>query len=157
MGETGADAGRADGAGTDGAGAADEAGAGAQPPGRVQRVPWWRRPLVVGAGCLVLLAVPLAVALGVLHSPRWYPLLDLAQAEMRVRDVGTSHPTLVGAAGRIEAFGVRGSHQGPLAFWAVRPVYTLMGDTAFGLQVATASLNLAAMAVVLWIGNRRGG
>jgi hypothetical protein len=136
---------------------ADEAGAGAERNGREARGPWWRRPLVVGAGCLVLLAVPLAVALGVLHNPRWYPLLDLAQAEMRVRDVGSSHPTLVGAAGRIEAFGVRGSHPGPLAFWALRPVYTLMGDTAFGLQVATASLNLAAMAVVLWIGNRRGG
>ena len=135
---------------------ADEAGAGTEPTGREARVPWWRRPLVVGAACLALLAVPLAVALGVLHNPRWYPLLDLAQAEMRVRDVGTSHPTLVGAAGRIEAFGVRGSHPGPLAFWALRPVYTLMGDTAFGLQVATASLNLAAMAVVLWIGNRRG-
>ncbi len=138
-----------------GAVGSDEAGA--DPAAPEARVPWWRRPLVVGAACLVLLAVPLVVALGVLHSPRWYPLLDLAQAEIRVRDVGTSHPTLVGAAGRIEAFGVRGSHPGPLAYWALRPVYTLMGDSAFGLQVATATLNLAAMAVVLWVANRRGG
>ncbi len=138
-----------------GAVGSDEAGA--DPADPAARVPWWRRPLVVGAACLVLLAVPLMVALGALHSPRWYPLLDLAQAEMRVRDVGTSHPTLVGAAGRIEAFGTRGSHPGPLAYWALRPVYTLLGDSAFGLQVATATLNLAAMAVVLWIANRRGG
>jgi hypothetical protein len=148
-----ADAGTAAPAG--GAVGSDEAGDHAAAP--AARVPWWRRPIVVGAACLAVLAIPLAVALGVLHSPRWYPLLDLAQAEMRVRDVGTRHPTLVGAAGRIEAFGVRGSHPGPLAYWALRPVYTLMGETAFGLQVATASLNLAAMAVVLWIANRRGG
>jgi hypothetical protein len=147
-----ADAGTAAPEGTAGS---DEAGA--EPAGPPGPVPWWRRPLFVGAACLALLAVPLAIGLGVLHSPRWYPILDLAQAEMRVRDVGTRHPTLVGAAGRIEAFGVRGSHPGPLAYWALRPVYTLLGDTAFGLQVATASLNLAAMAVVLWIGNRRGG
>jgi hypothetical protein len=148
-----ADAGTAD----PDAGAVGSDEAGAEPAGPSGPVPWWRRPLVVGAACLALLAIPLAIALGVLHSPRWYPILDLAQSEMRVRDVGTRHPTLVGAAGRIEAFGVRGSHPGPLAYWALRPVYTLLGESAFGLQVATAGLNLAAMAVVLWIANRRGG
>ena len=121
------------------------------------RPPWWRRPLPVGAAILAVLAVPLAVALGVLHSPRWYPILDLAQAEMRVRDVGTRHPTLIGAAGRIEAYGQRGSHPGPVAFWLLRPVYTLLGDTAWGLQAATAGLHLVAMGVVLWIAQRRGG
>ncbi|HET6954535.1 MAG TPA: hypothetical protein VFI47_29495 [Acidimicrobiales bacterium] len=142
------------------ASAPDAAGtgtAGTAAPGAAAGRPWWRRPGIVGAAALAVLAVPLVVALGVLRQPRWYPLLDLAQAEMRVRDVGTAHPPLVGAAGRIEAFGHRGSHPGPVAYWALRPVYTLLGDTAFGLQVATATVNLVALGLALWIARRRGG
>ena len=41
---------------------------------------------------LAVLCVPLAVAVAVLHGPRWYPLLDLAQTELRVRDVGEQPP-----------------------------------------------------------------
>ena len=40
------------------------------------------------------------------------PLLDLAQTELRVRDVGGSHTPLVGLAGRIQAYGQQGSHPG---------------------------------------------
>ena len=126
-------------------------GAGPEP------TPWWRRTWVVGAGLLALLAIPLAVGLGVLHSPRWYPILDLAQTELRVRDVGTRHTPLVGLAGRIESQGVRGSHPGPLSFYGLRPVYTLLGERSWGLQVATAVVHLAAMATALWIAARRGG
>ena len=39
------------------------------------------RPAFLVVGLLVLLAVPLAVALGALHQPRWYPIADLAQTE----------------------------------------------------------------------------
>ncbi|MEJ7583532.1 MAG: hypothetical protein WKF43_05445 [Acidimicrobiales bacterium] len=35
----------------------------------------------------VVLAIPLAVAVGVLRQPQWYPLSDIAQTELRVRDV----------------------------------------------------------------------
>jgi hypothetical protein len=119
--------------------------------------PWWRRTWVVGAALLALLAIPLAVGLGVLHSPRWYPILDLAQTELRVRDVGTRHTPLVGLAGRIESQGLRGSHPGPLSFYGLRPVYTLLGERPWGLQVATATVHLAAMAAALWIAARRGG
>ncbi len=54
------------------------------------------RPLLIGAGLLALLALPLIVALAVLAQKRWYPILDLAMTELRVRDVGTSHPPLIG-------------------------------------------------------------
>jgi hypothetical protein len=113
--------------------------------------------LVVG---LVAVAggIPLAVALGVLHSPRWYPLLDLAQTELRVRDVGTRHSPLVGLAGRITGDeGLQGSHPGPLSFWMLAPFYTLFGRTAWALQAAAASLNLLAMGLAVWIAHRRGG
>jgi hypothetical protein len=121
------------------------------------RTPWWRRPVVVGAALVAALALPLLVALGVLHSPRWFPILDLATTELRVRDVGTRHTPLVGMAGRIESDGVRGSHPGPLNFWSLRPLYTLFGQSSWSLQVATAGVHLAGMAVALWIAHRRGG
>ena len=50
-----------------------------------------RTLLIVGGLTALVGGLPLAVALGVLHSPRWYPLLDLAQTELRVRDVGNGH------------------------------------------------------------------
>jgi hypothetical protein len=139
---------------TDGAGdvadADDDAGAKVPSRGRTAL-------LVVG---LVAVAggVPLAMALGVLHQPRWYPLLDLAQTELRVRDVGTGDSPLVGLAGRINGDdGLQGSHPGPLSFWSLAPFYTLFGRTAWALQAAAASLNLLAMGVAVWIAQRRGG
>jgi len=113
--------------------------------------------LVVG---LIAVAggIPLAVALGVLRSPHWYPLLDLAQTELRVRDVGGRHSPLVGLAGRITGDnGLQGSHPGPLSFWMLAPFYTLFGRTAWALQAAAASLNLLAMGLAVWIAHRRGG
>jgi hypothetical protein len=102
--------------------------------------------------------IPLAVALGVLHHPRWYPILDLAQTELRVRDVGTGHTPLVGLPGRVNGDdGLQGSHPGPLSFWVLAPFYTVFGRTAFALEIAAAALNLLAMGVALWIANRRGG
>src|SRR5207342_2482443 len=53
------------------------------------------RPLLIGAGLLALLALPLIVALAVLAQKRWYPILDLAMTEIRVRDVASSHPPLI--------------------------------------------------------------
>lgn len=101
--------------------------------------------------------IPLAVALGVLHNPRWYPLLDLAQTELRVRDVGSGHPPLVGLAGRLIGYGVSGSHPGPLSFYSLFPFYKLFGSSAWALEAATASLNLVAMGLAIWMGHRRGG
>lgn len=61
---------------------------------------WKLYALIVAA-----FAVPLVVALGVLAHPTWYPTLDLAHTEMRVRDVWSLHPPLVGLPGRVRAPG----------------------------------------------------
>lgn len=114
------------------------------------------RLLVVA--CVAVLTAPLLVALAALHSPRWYPLLDMAQTEIRVRDVTSSHPPLIGLAGRIGPYGPDGgSHPGPLSFYALWPVYRLFGASAFGLQAAHVVLDVTAISLALWIAKRRGG
>jgi hypothetical protein len=111
---------------------------------------------VVAIGAV--LAIPLVIAVGVLHSPRWYPLLDWAQTEIRVRDVWSSHPPLIGLAGRIGPYGEHGgSHPGPLSFFGLWPTWTLLGRSAYGLQVGDAVFDVVNIALALWIGYRRGG
>src|SRR5690242_7334229 len=56
------------------------------------------------------LILPLAVAVFAFHKPTWAPVLDLAQTELRVRDVGTSHTPLIGLPGRIGSGARQGSH-----------------------------------------------
>ena len=87
----------------------------------------------------------------------WYPVLDLAMTEFRVRDVGTSHTPLVGLPGRLGYFPDQGSHPGPLSFYALALVYKLSGSSAHGLEYATILLSLAAVITALWLAMRRGG
>jgi hypothetical protein len=115
------------------------------------------RPAVVVAGLTAIVALPLAIALAALSSPRWYPLLDLAMTELRVRDVGTRHTPLVGLVGRLSSNGNQGSHPGPISFWALAPVYRLLGGSAWSLFVGVVVLNTTAIALTLWIALRRGG
>ena len=127
----------------------------AEPDERARRrVPGWA---VVGGLTLVVAAVPLAIALLALASPRWYPVMDLTETELRMRDVGTSHTPLVGMPGRIIGFGQQGNHPGPLSFYTLWPVYFLAGRTAFGLHLATIVSNVGAVAVALGIAYRRKG
>ena len=104
-----------------------------------------------------LLAAPLVVTLAALWHPRWYPLLDYAMTELRVRDVGSRHPPLIGLPGRLGAVQHQGSHPGPLSFYALWPVYWLLGESSWALEAATTALQVLAMGVSLWIANRRGG
>jgi hypothetical protein len=115
-----------------------------------------RRRLAV-AGLTALVALPLVVAAAALHAPRWYPLLDLSQTELRVRDVGTSHTPLIGLIGRIRAYNHDGSHPGPISFYALAPTYRILGSSAWSLLVGTVVLNVAALATSLWLAVRRGG
>jgi hypothetical protein len=115
-----------------------------------------RRTALIVVGLTVMLAMPLVVALGVLRQPRWYPTLDLAWTELRVRDVSSSNPPLVGLAGRIGT-GAEGSHLGPLSFYAMWPFYRLFGAGTWALQAAAVSLHVVAMSAALWIAHRRGG
>ena len=109
------------------------------------------------AGLLLVLAFPLLVALVQLRRPHWYPLLDMAQTEIRVRDV-TGHTPLIGLAGRIGPFGPNGgSHPGPLSFYALWPVWRLFGGSSYGLFVSTVVLDVVAMGLALWMALRRGG
>jgi hypothetical protein len=115
-----------------------------------------RTPLVV-LGLTAVIAVPLVVTLVALSGPHWYPLLDLAQTEMRVRDVGTRDSPLIGLVGRINAYGRAGSHPGPLSFWALAPIYRLFGAESFGLLVGVVVLNVTAIGLSLWVAIRQGG
>jgi hypothetical protein len=114
-------------------------------------------PWLVAVVTGVVVVIPLVLALAALRSPRWYPTLDFAMTELRVRDVPTRHAPLVGLAGRLQADSVQGSHPGPLSFWLLWPVYRLLGSSGWALQVATAVINTVALGVALWIGRRRAG
>ncbi len=105
----------------------------------------------------VLLAVPLVVALVALLHPRWYPLLDMAWTEMRLRDVWSSHPPLIGLAGRIGPLGHQGSHPGPLSFYLLWPFYEIFGASAWAMEAASVMVHLLAIGLLLWIANRRAG
>jgi hypothetical protein len=116
-----------------------------------------RRTGFVVLGLTAAVGLPLFVAVAALHTPRWYPLLDLAQTEMRVRDVGTSHTPLIGLIGRIRAYNHDGSHPGPISFYALAPTYRIFGGSAWSLLLGTVLLNTLAVATALWIAVRRGG
>src|SRR5215467_6564700 len=99
-------------------------------PSRSRRDAW----LVVAVGAV--LTIPLVVALVVLHSPRWFPTLDMAETELRIRDVWSSNPPLIGLAGRIGPFGADGgSHPGPLSFYVLWPIWRLFGGESYGMFV----------------------
>lgn len=137
---------------------ADEA-----PHQRVDRPSWGRlltrRPVPgwVVAVLVALLALPLLVALVALRRPTWFPVLDLAMTELRVRDVGTRDTPLIGLPGRIGTLEEQGSHPGPLSFYLLAPTYRLLGSSAWALQAAAVVLNVAAMATALLIVRVRGG
>lgn len=116
-----------------------------------------RATAAVVGGLTAVVALPLVIALAALHSPRWYPLLDLAMTELRVRDVGTRHTPLVGLVGRLSSNGNQGSHPGPISFWTLAPVYRLLGGSAWSLLVGVVVLNTTAVALTLWIAVRQGG
>lgn len=117
--------------------------------------PRWRRPSSVAVAAWLLLAVPVVVALVVQRRHTWFPIADLAQTELRIRDVGGRHTPLMGLAGRIGDYADAGSHPGPLSFWLMAPTYRLLGSTAWAFQVSAAVLHLAAFALALWLAARR--
>ena len=103
----------------------------------------------------VCVALPLIVAVATLSGRRWFPVLDLAMTEFRVRDVGGRFTPLIGLPGRIGTFPEQGSHPGPISFWLVAPGYRLFGGSAWAMEAATVMIQTAWIAVALWIGHRR--
>jgi hypothetical protein len=124
----------------------------AQPALRSSRRPGWVVPVAV-----VAVGLPLIVAVIALRGGRWYPVLDLAMTEYRVRDVGTSHTPLIGLPGRIGQYPEQGSHPGPLSFYLLAPVYRVFGASSWALEAGTVVIHLVAIATALWIGYRRAG
>ena len=113
---------------------------------------------LVGVAVGAVLALPLVVAAVALRTPRWFPQVDLAQIEMRVRDVFSAHPPTVGLGGRIVGLdGAQGAHPGPLGFYLLAPLYHLFGSSSWALQAAAVVLNVAAVAATLWATHRRWG
>jgi hypothetical protein len=113
---------------------------------------------VIVVGLLAVVGLPLVVAAVALGRPHWYPVLDLAMTELRLRDVGTRHTPLIGLPGRIgRTLAEQGSHPGPLSFYLLTPLYRLFGSSAWAMQASTVVLNLAAVGTALVIGVRRGG
>lgn len=101
--------------------------------------------------------LPLFVALIALATRRWYPVLDLAMTELRLRDVGKRQTPLIGLPGRIGTFPDQGSHPGPLSFWLLAPGHRLFGSSAWAMEAATVLLHTMWVALALWIGQRRLG
>lgn len=106
---------------------------------------------------MAVLCVPLLVALVGFRQPPWTPVLDLAMTELRVRDVFGRHTPLIGLPGRIGSLAEQGSHPGPLSFYALAPVYRLLGSSAWALQAATVLIHAVAMGTALVVAGRRGG
>ena len=104
-----------------------------------------------------IVAIPLGVALVALTGRRWYPVLDLAMTELRLRDVGTRQTPLIGLPGRIGVFPDQGSHPGPISFWLLAPGYRLFGSSAWSMEASTVLLQLCWISMALWIGQRRLG
>lgn len=113
------------------------------------------RTLIVVA--TVTVALPLVIAVIALAQRRWYPVLDLAMTEFRIRDVGTRQTPLIGLPGRIGELPDQGSHPGPLSFWLLAPAYRLFGGSAWAMEVATVSLAFVWIGLAMWIGYRRLG
>jgi hypothetical protein len=114
------------------------------------------RPAEIAIAVAVVV-IPLVVAVAVLSARRWYPVLDLAMTELRLRDVGTRQTPLIGLPGRIGTFPDQGSHPGPLSFWLLAPGYRLFGSSAWAMEASTAVLQLAWITTALWLGQRRLG
>lgn len=113
-----------------------------------------RRPAaVLGA----VAALPLVLAAIVLLWRPWVPVLDMAMTELRVRDVGGRNTPLVGLPGRIGDFPDQGSHPGPWSFYLVAPFYRLAWSTAWGMELASVVINVAAASGVIALGARRFG
>ena len=112
----------------------------------------------MGGGLVALVALPLVVAAVGLRRPPWYPVLDLAMTELRLRDVGSSDTPLIGLPGRIgPGLAEQGSHPGPLSFYLLAPLYRVFGSSPWAMQAATVTLNIAALGSALAIAVRRGG
>jgi len=86
----------------------------------------------------------------------WIAVGEFAQAEFRIRGFWSAPPQL-GAFGRLSVDGVWTQHPGPLAWWAMYPVYSVMGGGGAALSWATAAMAVFWVAAAVVIAARHGG
>lgn len=119
----------------------------------VDERPSWRAVVLVG----LLSSLPLIVAIVVLRWRPWYPVLDMAMTEFRVRDVGSRHTPLIGLPGRIGNFPDQGSHPGPISYYLLAPFYRIGGSSPWAMQLGSVAINTVALVGIAAIWARRAG
>ncbi len=106
---------------------------------------------------IVVVLIPFVVAAVRVATRTWYPVLDMAMTEFRVRDVGGVDTPLIGLPGRIGTFPDQGSHPGPLGYYLLAPVYRLFGASAPALLVGAVVIGAAAAVATVLVIRRMGG
>ena len=107
------------------------------------------RPVVVA---LLLLALSPVIAVVLSRfGVHYLPVTDQATIDLRVRDVFTANPPLVGAYSR--GF----DHPGPILFWLLAPLSAAAGGAAWATLVGGALLQGLAIVGVGLVALRRGG
>lgn len=99
----------------------------------------------------VLAALPALVAAVVSVGADWTPASDYAPIEVRIRDVFSSHPPVLGPYSRLG-----GNHPGPLMFYVLSIPHRLLGGQAWTLLVGAALINAACIALTVRIAGRKG-
>lgn len=110
------------------------------------------------AALVLALAIPFVASTLKAFDVDWTPTGDEALITMRVREVFSAHPPLIGQPSTADQYsGVDPPHHpGPIQFYLLAPVVALLGSDV-GMLVGVAAINLLAVLVVPWVAFRRGG
>lgn len=100
--------------------------------------------------CVLAVVTPLVVAVWMAASGEWIPVGDSGVEALRVRDVFSTDPPLVGPYSITARF-VGGSpwHPGPMLFQVLAPFYLLSGWAPEGLLVGAAVVNVGSAVLVV--------
>ncbi len=128
----------------------------AEEPAAARRGPS-RSALIVAAVALVL-AVPVITSSIVAFGGGWMPTADVAVMSLRVEDVLSSDPPLVGMHTTATEYGSTESvfHPGPMTLWLLAPFVAIFGGVT-GMLLGTVAINLAVLGGIGWVAHRRGG
>jgi hypothetical protein len=110
-----------------------------------------RRRSAVGLLLAALMLLPCVTVVACLAGRPWWPVLDLAIIDLRVRDVWSLHPPLTGQYSRTPW-----NHPGPLMFWLMALVSGPARGAPWATRIGGAVLQGAALAWLAWLSWRRG-
>lgn len=113
-------------------------------------------PLFLLAGAAI---APLVLAYVTMLSRGWWPEGDDAVTALRIRDVFTAHPPLLGmrATSGVANPDLATHHPGPLAFYVLAVPSMLLGFEPAGLLLGTVLVASASALGVILVAKRRGG